>query len=562
MNRLWCRSFLLLLLSLSIVAFGQPAHIGWLGALAGSFGFTLFFIAIPSHFSKKQRFYLGTAWFTLVQCIQLSWMPTIEFQGYYILWVYFFLCLGLGLQFGLFTLFISPAVKLSKLHIASGAALWMLMEYARLYFICGFSWNPVGLALTHFTSSLQFASVAGVFGLSFWAMLTNLSALRAWNQKRVTGWLFLTAVPYLFGVFFLAFHLPRSDAFSGSIQTALIQTDLLPSQKIPYPGRMRDYVSPFVQWHRIIKGLKEQFVQGWDVIALPEAALPLQSDRMAYPFSAVREVLSRELGKEIEKDFPPFSYPYAEERSIDNVSALFVSNLFWCQTLSNHFGGEWIVGLDHEDREQRKNFNSAFYLKSQKEALERYDKQVLLPLAEYLPFNFLRSLGKSYGIYDFFSQGKETKVFGESILFSPSICYEETFPGIMREGRRKGAQLFVNITNDNYFPGSNLHKQHLYHARLRAVENGIPLVRACNSGISAAIDCFGRIVSKMEAAQSVENCVLSCCVSAYTLSTLYSLWGDAWILGCSLITLLSFWMRCARKKYLLTQVLPYTGKSP
>jgi apolipoprotein N-acyltransferase len=257
----------------------------------------------------------------------------------------------------------------------------------------------------------------------------------------------------------------------------------------------------------------------------------------------------RELGAEVASNFPPLSYPYAEERKINDVNIFFVSNLFWCQTLSNYFGGEWIVGLDHEDREGRKNFNSAFYLKPQKVTMERYDKRVLLPLAEYLPFNFLKPLGRSYGIYEFFSQGRETKVFGESILFSPSICYEETFPGIMREGRRKGARLFVNVTNDNYFPRSSLHQQHLYHARLRAVENGIPLVRACNSGVSAAIDCFGRIISRMDAAQGLENCVLSCRVNSYTLATLYSWCGDAWLVGGSLAMLLLFGKR--RKKYFL-----------
>ncbi len=548
LKRVRYNSVILFFVSLGIVAFGQPARIGWLGALSGSFGFALFFIAIPRHASKKQRFWWATVWFSLIQSIQLSWMSTIEFQGYYILWVYCFLCIGIGLQFGLFTLFIPSEGKLSKLNITSGAALWMLIEYARLYFICGFSWNPIGLALTHFIASLQFASVGGVFGLSFWIMLTNLSALNAWRQRQdIAVWLFLVAIPYLFGIFVLSFHWP-SVANKGSIQAALIQTDLLPSQKIPYPGRKLDYVSPFIQWQRIIRGLKGQLLQKWDFVALPEAALPLQSDGMVYPFSAVRELMSREMGSEIEEKFPPFSYPFAEKRKVGEVWVLFVSNLFWCQTLANHFNVEWVVGLDYTDKEQCKNFNSAFCLKPQKVQMERYDKRVLLPLAEYLPYNFLRSLSKSYGINDFFFPGKETKVCGEKILFSPSICYEETFPRIMREGARKGAQLFVNVTNDNYFPNSILHEQHLYHARLRAVENGIPLIRACNSGVSAAVDCFGRIIARKDVSLNVEDCVLNCSVSSYTLPTLYSFWGDQCILSCSLVAQLLFWMRWVRKR--------------
>ena len=544
-------------ISLSVVALGQPARIGWLGAWAAVLGFALFFIGIPQNFSKKQRFLWGTSWFSLVQLVQLSWMTSIEFQGYYILLVYFLLSLGIGAQFGLLTLFIPQHGRLSALHVLSGAALWTLMEYARLYFLCGFSWNPTGLSLTHFLSSLQFVSLFGVYGLTFWVMLTNLCALKAWREKckiNIAAWLLVAAIPYLFGISYLAFHVPQSGQASTPMQAALIQTDLLPSQKMRYPGRTKEYVSPFVQWIRIIKGLKKEFVEGWDVIILPEAALPLQSDVSHYPFNAVRELLMKELGIGVEKDFPPFTYPYAEE------SQMFVSNLFWCQTLSNHFKSELIAGFDYTDPVAKKNYNSAFYLKPGHSSVERYDKQVLLPVAEYLPFHFLKGLGKRFGVYEFFSQGKESKVFGEKILFSPSICYEETFPGIMREGRLKGAQVFVNVTNDNYFPRSSLHNQHLFHARLRAVENGIPLVRACNSGVSAAIDCFGRILSRMDVSRREENCVLNCSLNSYTLPTLYSLWGDAGILICSLMVLFAFLISQNCKK--IISISPSLRKSP
>lgn len=556
MGRIHYHSIFLFFLSLSIVALGQPARVGWLGPLAGAFGFALFFISISSSSSKKQRFLYGALWFTSVQLIQLSWMSAIEFQGYYILLVYLLLSVGIGLQFGLLTFFIPSSGKIPALNVLGGAAFWLLMEYARLYFICGFSWNPIGLALTHFISSLQFASVVGVYGLSFWVMLVNLCAINAWREKstkQLIKWLLVAAVPYFFGVMHLTYHLPKSEDMRGSIQTALIQTELLPSQKISYPGRRGEYVSPFVQWSRIVKGLKQKFAHEWDMIVLPEAALPLQSDMALYPFNAVREVLVKELGSGVEKDFPLFLPHYAEERVINGVVVVHVSNLFWCQTLANHFKSELIVGLDHADKKQCKNFNSAFYLKPLDNATQRYDKQVLLPLAEYLPFNFLRPLGKLYGIYDFFSQGNESKVFGEKILFSPSICYEETFPGIMREGRLKGAQLFVNITNDNYFPNSSLHNQHLYHARLRAVENGIPLVRACNSGVSAAIDCFGRIVSKKEASQNAESCVLSCSINSYTFPTFYSRWGDASMINFCALLLLIFGVLQIRKKVFINR---------
>jgi apolipoprotein N-acyltransferase len=541
------------LLSLGIVALGQPARAGWLGALASAFGFALFFASLPPFLLKVQRFLLGSLWFTAVQMIQLSWMTSIEFQGYYILFVYLFLSIGLGCQFGLLAVLVPASGRIPLFTLLYCSAFWTLMEWSRLFFICGFSWNPTGMALTHNFFSLQFASAIGVFGLSFWILLTNLAALNVWRENfkktLVAGWLLLIAFPYLFGAAHLAYHFPKSEKQRQTIDAALVQTALLPSEKIPHNGRSSEFISAFVQWERIIKGLQESCSSNWGMIVLPEAAVPLQSDRTLYPFEAVRTTLVRELGPSVVDNFPDLSYPFAEKQMVNGSAVICVSNLFWCQTLANYFDAELVVGLDHTDRENQKNFNSAFYLRPQESSIKRYDKQVLLPLAEYLPLDFLKPLTKGYGIFDFFTRGGESKVFGEKIPFSPSICYEETFTEVMREGRSKGAQLFVNLTNDNYYPDSSLHEQHLFHARIRAVENGIPLIRSCNSGVSAAVDSFGRIAARMESPRSFSSSrtgVLTCSLNAYHFFTPFSFWGDGLIIGYCMIICLFFWRRKLR----------------
>lgn len=541
-----CKVELSFLLSFGIVAWGQPARIGWLGALAAVGGYALFFSSLPPSLSKSRKFFLGSLWFAAIQMVQLSWMTSIAFQGYYILFVYVFLCVGIGCQFGLLTSIVSS--RGNWLRLLCGAALWTLIEWARLFFICGFSWNPIGLALTHFSFSLQFASLFGIFGLSFWVMLTNLVVLRAWHcrteKMRWVQALVLVGIPYLFGAAQLAYHEPKSWRENRSISVALFQTGLLPSEKMPHPGRMAEFISPFVQWKEILRGLKAQRAASWDLIVLPEAAVPLPSSSMLFPFETVREILIAELGPEVEKEFPVFSPPFAEERVLNGYKGLCVSNLFWCQTIANYFKAELAIGLDHADESSKNNYNSLFFCQPYARSVNRYDKQVLLPLAEYLPFDFLSPFVKSYGIADFFTHGSGAQVLGEKNLFSPSICYEETFPGIMREGRVKGAKLFVNITNDNYYPDSSLHEQHLYHARVRAVENGIPLVRSCNSGVSAAVDCFGRIVSRMEDPRYISahpEGVLNSRLNAYVFPTLYTFWGEGIMMGsCAGICLL-FW---------------------
>lgn len=532
------KALALFTLSFVVVALGQPARVGWLGALAGILGFALFFACLPPSFSKARRFLTASSWFALVQLVQLSWMTSIEFQGYYILFVYLFLSVAIGLQFGLLTLFVPRTGTIPALHLLAIAALWTLAEWARLFFLCGFTWAPVGLALTGIVYSLQFASLFGIFGLSFWVMLTNLAALNAWRRKggikNWVFWLFLAGLPHFFGTAQLSYHLPRSQQRTETIKAALVQTDLLPSEKTLYPTRIHEYVSPLVQWEWIIRELKEKIISPCDMIVLPEAAISLASDKMLYSLHSARAILASRLGSGIHSHFPPLSPPYAEEKTVGGSRAIYVSNLFWCQTLSNYFRAELLIGLDHTDRESEKSYNSTFYFKPENGQIERYDKQVLLPLAEYLPFDWLKPLSQRYGIFDFFTPGKGAQVFGGKKIFSLSICYEETFPEIMREGKVKGAELFINVTNDNYFPNSTLHEQHLSHATLRAVENGIPLIRSCNSGVTSAIDCFGRVITR---AESSTKGVVNSHLSAYTLATPYTFWGDGCIVSCCFLIL-------------------------
>jgi apolipoprotein N-acyltransferase len=521
--------FLGIVVSFCIVALGQPVRAGWLGAVAAVAGFCLFFFSLP----QNRRFLIGTAWFTLVQLVQLSWMTAIEFQGYYILLVYAAVALGIGCQFGLLTICIPSSGKISFSRILSLAALWTIMEWIRLFVACGFSWNPIGLALTHYAASMQFASVFGIYGLSFWVMLVNLLVLNSCRMKgkALALPLCLACIPYLFGWA----HLTRVSNNAKALDVALIQTAWLPSQKTPHPDRMQEFVEPIEQWWHIFKSVKEN--PHCDLIALPEAAVPLQSDFTFYRYADAKRMLMMEFGLDVVQAFPPLKAPFAEQRVLKNEKIWCVSNLFFCQTLANLYRSEVVAGLDHADALLKKNFNSAFYFKPGSVELDRYDKQILLPLGEYLPFEWMRSWTKSYGIFDFFSHGAGTKIFGEKIPFSVSICYEETFPSIMRDARAKGAELFVNLTNDNYYPHSTLHEQHFFHARLRAVENGIPLIRACNAGITAVVDHFGQKKAALGTAEGVLNHRLT----IERIPTLFALWGDGGIIALCLSIFLFSW---------------------
>lgn len=130
------------IISLCVVAFGQPAKVPWLCPFSAAIGIALFlslFTPLSNRplSSRKERFWTAAAWFSGVQLLQLSWMTSIEYQGYYILFVYLILAALLGLQFGLITALL-PKKPLRWLHIFSLSALWTILEWSRTCFYAAF----------------------------------------------------------------------------------------------------------------------------------------------------------------------------------------------------------------------------------------------------------------------------------------------------------------------------------------------------------------------------------------------------------------------------------------
>lgn len=486
-------------------------------------------------------------------------MTATEYQGLYILFVYGVIAFVMGLQFGALSLLIPlNTSQISFPRILAISSLWTMMEWARLHFLCGFSWNPVGLALTSFIPSLQLASIWGVFGLSFWVMLSNLTALKYQKKaSRCLIWLGIAFFPYLFGWAHMISHKDFEQQEQATVSVALVQTALLPSEKVPLYGHGHKFISPYDQWHRILAFLKERDQKKIDLIVLPEAAVPFNAYQYIYSLDMVEKIIRFECGEEAVRQRPPLQPPFAKVKQINGKEMWMVTNAFWAQSIANCFDAEVVAGMDVQDNgpfDSTQNYNAALHFAPFSENVKnRYEKRILLPLAEYLPFNFLRPLVNRYGISEFFTHGKEAKVFHGNVPFSVSICYEETFPGLIREGRLKGAHLFVNVTNDNWYPFSKLPLQHFTHGRLRAVENGVPMVRACNTGLTAAIDCFGRTISSLGQGSATTfewtSGALFTPLSKHQFKTLYTFWGDAGIISLCLIILFFFLVLKLRFKW-------------
>lgn len=540
------KNSVLFVLSFVIVAWGQPDASPFLSLLASSCGFALFWLILFSLPSKKHRFLLSTLWFTAVQSVQLSWLASPQFQGAYIFFVYGGLILFLGAQFGLLSLFFpkKPPLKVKKLLAI--ASIWTLIEWGRLFIFCGFAWNPIGLSMTAFPISSQLASVWGIFGLSFWTALVNLLVLYAitsWNFKGAALAAGCFLFPFLFGLLHMQYH--DSKEWNEKTRVALIQTSLLPNEKSFFYHQGHAYVPPYQQWQAILHYLGEKGNLDVDLIAMPEYTVPFSANKRVYAYEDVKQVLENAWGPH------DWSYlleaPLAEKHEGKGEERWYVSNLFLAQALADHYGAEVVIGLDDSDEEKGESYNAAFHLLPHKITINRYEKRVLLPLAEYLPFSFLKPLVARYGITDFFSHGKEAKVFEGAYPLNISICYEECFSHLIREGRLGGAKLFINVTNDAWYPSSRLHLTHFSHGKLRAIENGVPLARACNTGVTAAVDSLGRTVGQFGNENlELQRGALVADLHLYTYPTLYTYFGDYLIVILSFLIIL--WAYAAHRK--------------
>jgi apolipoprotein N-acyltransferase len=182
--------------------------------------------------------------------------------------------------------------------------------------------------------------------------------------------------------------------------------------------------------------------------------------------------------------------------------------------------------------------NSAALISPSGGIVSRYDKIHLVPFGEYVPlknvFFFAESLTRNVGD---FAPGREYTVspIGDRRL-STAICYESIFPNLVRQFVANGSELLVVTTNDGWFGQSSAPYQHLRMGVVRAVENRRFIVRAANTGVSAIIDPYGRILRETPIGKRM---ILEGTVSYRSDHTFYTRNGDVFAYGNVLVILIS-----------------------
>jgi apolipoprotein N-acyltransferase len=363
--------------------------------------------------------------------------------------------------------------------------LWVAGELLRTYLLTGFPWGLLGYVPYRRLALIQIAAWTGVYGVSFLLVLVNTAAAW-WLVRRRAGAAALGAAVVTGGLgATLALGLaPAGHPGGGTIPVALVQGNIPQSLKWD-PAEQRAILETYSELTR--RAAPESHLVVW-----PEAAVP------AY--------LRLE--------------PWASE---------------WLTRLAADVDRPLLVGAPdaREDGRTIRYLNSAF-LVGPRSIEARYDKIHLVPFGEYVPLRgllfFVEAIAAEIGE---FTPGRDRVIFPLSgAPFGTVICYEVIFPDLFRRFVRDGARFMVNITNDAWFGDSGGPLQHLATVPLRAVENGVAIARAANTGVSALVQPSGRIDPQLGL---FRQGVLRVEVPLRTRETFYTRFGDVFAYACGAV---------------------------
>ena len=349
---------------------------------------------------------------------------------------------------------------------ALGASAWTALEWVRGWFLYGFSWNGLGVALHRDLPMIQVADVTGSYGLTWLVAFVNLMAVII--VRRLAGELganFLKRIRWEFSItvtlVVLVFSYGLRKLFaqlSGNLAThrvAVIQPNIPQTQK--FDPEFEDEVFAELERLTLVASAANP-----DLILWPEAATP-------------RGIFADEINWDFIK------------RITESASCPLLIG-----TVEDYYGGDGPQA-----------FNSAVFLTRDISAaapeIQKHRKMHLVPFGEFLPLRPI--LGPIVGglIAADVDPGKDAVVMDTPVgKLGTLICFEDTNGALTRRFTIGGARLLVNLTNDGWFLRTAGPETHLANAVFRAVENRIPLLRCTNTGVSCLVETTGRIDRRIE----------------------------------------------------------------
>ena len=424
---------------------------GRLGAVAAAaatgwwFGFGYFLAGL---------YWIGIAF--LVDAKAFGWLMPFAVVGlpaYLALWS----ALGLALARLLWTPGLTRAITL--------AATLTIAEWLRGHALSGFPWNAIGYALTGPLVLAQASAVIGLWGLTFIAVYVFATPAMLADDRAETPWPWLGLLSSILILAGLATYgavrlVQTPTRFVAGVRLRIIQPNLPQDEKFNYSAKAR-VMNHYLALSDRATGPDSTGVQDVTHLIWPESAFPFFLAREADALAQIAAFLPR--------------------------GTVLITGAARAAELAPGAGV--------------RAHNSVYLIDHEGSLIGVYDKVHLVPFGEYLPFqDFLERLGlmQLTKVQGGFLAGDRRRplTVPRAPSFVALICYEIVFPDeAVPSGERPG--WLLNVTNDGWFGNSTGPYQHFQQARVRAIEQGLPLVRAANTGISAVVDPLGRIVKSL-----------------------------------------------------------------
>ena len=385
-------------------------------------------------------------------------------------WLLPFAILGLPAYLALFTAFGFALARLiwtsDGSRVLALAASLTIAEWLRGHMLTGFPWNAFGYALTEPLALAQTASLIGLWGLTFLsvAIFASPAVLIDGPSRRRGRWiapataLLLLAAMGIYGAVRLKL---QPTTLVANVKLRIMQPNLQQDVRFNYAAKA-EVMQKYLALSDRASGPQSTGVRDASILIWPESAFPFFLTREADAMAQIAELL-----------------PKGTVLITGSVRAPDVAP------------GVRIT----------RAYNSIYVIDHDGSVLSVYDKLHLVPFGEFLPFqDWMEKLGfvQLTKVQGGFIPGVRRRAIElpNAPRVLPLICYEAVFPGdVASRDDRPG--WIVNLTNDGWFGMSTGPYQHLQQARVRAIEEGLPLVRAANTGVSAVIDPLGRIVSRL-----------------------------------------------------------------
>lgn len=429
----------------------------------------------------------------------------------------------------------SPQILRAVVYVSAS---WVALEYVRGWMIGGLPWGLAAYSQWKNLPLIQISDIFGVYGVSFYVIFVNLLLFKLLKLK-----------------FSKKEDLPACLAEEGPRrrhQTSLLGALLLSAVLVTGYG-----FYSLNSWHRF-EDLQDPNKPGLR-IALIQGNIPQDQKWNARIKNIIFEKYKRlTLMSAVEKSdlivWPETAFPgYIED---EPVMAAQLRNMVRQGRTYVLVGAPAFGDLE----EGLKFYNSAILFNPQGEEEKRYNKTHLVPFGEYVPLEPVIGFIRRFVDIGHFTAGKEKTLFSiksryqtktVNAKFAALICYEDIFPGLVREFCLKGADFLVNMTNDAWFGKTAAPYQHAQASVFRAVENRVPVVRATNTGLSCFISQTGRITATvnekgeeiMVTGHRSEQVYLKKC------RTLYTVTGDFFAGLCFVLVWLAYRERSKRSRY-------------